>query len=138
MTLLHEIETYLKRTGMAAARFSTLAMGDPGFVMRLRKARECKERSVVRCREFMAANPNGVPKPKREAAPRLLKRKLPKRAPTKYNDGYKAPSPGFNRSHNRIDLSGVVIIDRTPCFNCGVRADIGCHHQPKSEPVRIV
>lgn len=29
-------------------------------------------------------------------------------------------------------LAGLVRIDRDPCFRCGVRADIGCVHQPAS------
>ncbi|KHA63419.1 hypothetical protein NI18_16025 [Sphingomonas sp. Ant20] len=26
------------------------------------------------------------------------------------------------------------VLDRTPCFRCGIRADLGCDHQPASAP----
>ncbi len=29
------------------------------------------------------------------------------------------------------------VLDRTPCFRCGIRADIGCDHQPASAPYII-
>ena len=29
------------------------------------------------------------------------------------------------------------VIDRTPCFRCGIRADLGCHHQPASIPYAL-
>jgi hypothetical protein len=29
------------------------------------------------------------------------------------------------------------VIDRTPCFRCGIRADIGCHHQAASIPYAL-
>jgi hypothetical protein len=39
------------------------------------------------------------------------------------------------RAERRDPLSPV--LDRTPCFRCGIRADIGCDHQAASTPYII-
>ena len=45
---------------------------------------------------------------------------------------------GFEREHFRTSARRpVVAVDRTPCFSCGTRKDLGCHHHPRSEPMEI-
>lgn len=66
MTLEHqfqaEIEAFLIRSGVLPTVLGRLALGDPGFVFRLRKGRVPSLRTVDRVRQFMAqheaANPD--------------------------------------------------------------------------------
>lgn len=60
MDILSAIEAYLKRTGMAATRFGTLAVKDGNFVGRLRRdPKGVTLRTVEKVRKFMADNPPG-------------------------------------------------------------------------------
>jgi len=54
MHLLSMIDRYLRETGMPASRFGREAMGDPGFVMSLRRGREPRNATVSRVATFMA------------------------------------------------------------------------------------
>jgi hypothetical protein len=121
MTLLAEIEQFLMVTGMPATRFGVLAFGNPAFVAEVRNGRVCREFVTARARKFMAENQDWKPKP-------------PKK---KRIDDRRSPHPGQTQVRKTEKDREAIVLDRTPCFNCGVRADIGCHHQPKSEPVRI-
>ena len=78
--LLREIQTFLRRSGMAESRFGMLAMCDPSFVASLRKGRQPGPTTLERCRAFIRAasetaeHPNGVlitPHPARSQRLRL-------------------------------------------------------------------
>ena len=125
MTILAEIESYLRRTGMAQTLFSRMAMGDGAFVQRLRKSCSVRDRTVERCRAFMAEHPDGIP-PKKKSSTKSGKTKQRELA------SKRAVNPHFNRAkRNSIDPDSLPRVYRTPCWNCGVRGDIGCEHQPK-------
>ena len=51
--LLAEIEAFLLRHSMAAARFGQLACGDMGFVLRMRRGRNVRLDTSDKVREFM-------------------------------------------------------------------------------------
>ena len=51
--LLREVEEYLRRRGVPAARFGREAMGDPRFVFDLRNGREPRPRTERRVRAFI-------------------------------------------------------------------------------------
>ncbi len=63
MTLLRQIEAYLRATGIAPARFGREAMGDPRFVFDLRKGRTPRPETEARIGAWIARRPAG-----REAA----------------------------------------------------------------------
>lgn len=52
-TLLKEIDAFLDRYGMAAAKFGEEAVSDPAFVLRLRAGRSPRIDTVDRVRQFM-------------------------------------------------------------------------------------
>lgn len=54
MELLATIERYLRESGIPASRFGRDAMGDPGFVMTLRRGREPRDRTAERVRAYIA------------------------------------------------------------------------------------
>ena len=56
MTLLQEIEAFLKATGMSATAFGIKALNDPPFVQQLRDGRDPKLSTAERCRAFMREN----------------------------------------------------------------------------------
>jgi len=49
-----EIEDFLKRTGMKQSRFGREALGDPGFVSRIRSGKDVTLGTIQKCSEFMA------------------------------------------------------------------------------------
>lgn len=51
--ILLEVERWLKRNGIAAAKFGMLALGDPGLVFNLRAGRDPSSKTVARIRAFM-------------------------------------------------------------------------------------
>jgi hypothetical protein len=53
MTLLREIEPFLRRSGMAPTRFGREAVGDPRFVFDLRRGREPRGETERRVRHFL-------------------------------------------------------------------------------------
>lgn len=54
---LAEIDTYCRAAGMAVTPFGTAAVGDPGFVTRLKKGGDVTLRVVEKVRAFMRDNP---------------------------------------------------------------------------------
>lgn len=54
MTLLREIEMFLKRTEMPVTLFGRLAVSDPRFVLDLRNGREPRAETCVKVRRFIA------------------------------------------------------------------------------------
>ena len=48
MDLQRRIEIHLRRSGMTAARFGRVVMGDPRFVFDLRKGRELRPPTAAR------------------------------------------------------------------------------------------
>lgn len=53
--LLHEVEAFLKDTGMSAGRFGELTVGDRAFVGTLRRGRDPMLRTVDRITKFIDA-----------------------------------------------------------------------------------
>ena len=53
MHLLREVEKFLRRTSVTAARFGREAMGDPRFVFDLRNGREPRHPTERRVEHFM-------------------------------------------------------------------------------------
>ncbi len=49
------VESFLKKTGMAATSYGRNALGDPGFVARLRKGARCWPETQEKCIKFMAS-----------------------------------------------------------------------------------
>ena len=54
MSLLIEIDRFLRRTRMPATKFGRLAIRDPRLVGDLRRGRQAGPRTVARVREFIA------------------------------------------------------------------------------------
>lgn len=57
MTILRQIETYLKQTGMPPTRFGRNAVRDPRLVHDLRNGREPGARMVARILRYIAGQP---------------------------------------------------------------------------------
>lgn len=55
-TLINEIETFLRCTGLSATRFGVLAAGDTKFVKTLRNGRKPRADTVLRVRDWMKRN----------------------------------------------------------------------------------
>ena len=53
MYLLREVENFLRRSNIPAARFGREAMKDPRFVFDLRNGREPRASTVARVRQFL-------------------------------------------------------------------------------------
>jgi len=53
MYLLREVEKFLRRTSVTAARFGRESMGDPRFVFDLRNGREPRPTTVHRVRAYL-------------------------------------------------------------------------------------
>ena len=51
------IADYCERTSTAPSTFGRRALGDPGFVSRLKSGGQCLPRTMDRVRAYMAANP---------------------------------------------------------------------------------
>ena len=51
--LIRDIERFLNKRNISAARFGRDAMGDPRFVFDLRKGREPRERTVRRIKAYL-------------------------------------------------------------------------------------
>lgn len=52
-TILTDVESFLKRTGLSATRFGVLAAGDTKFVKTLREGRKPREKTAAAVRAFM-------------------------------------------------------------------------------------
>lgn len=51
---LEKVNDFLDVSVMPPATFGVLAIGDPSFVLKLRKGRECREKTQERVLAFMA------------------------------------------------------------------------------------
>ena len=60
MHLLFAIEKYLRRTNTPPTRFGREAVGDPRFVLDLRRGREPRARTIERVAAYLAARDAGV------------------------------------------------------------------------------
>lgn len=65
---LAEIDTYCRETGMAVTPFGTAAVGDPGFVPRLKRGGDVTLRVVEKVRAFMRDHPATAATPERDVA----------------------------------------------------------------------
>ena len=55
MHLLRDVEKFLRRSHVSAARFGRDVMRDPRFVFDLRNGREPRNRTIVRVRAYLEA-----------------------------------------------------------------------------------
>ena len=53
MNLLHQIETYIARTGIAPSKFGRMAVGDPRFVEDLRTGRRPRSKTQARVAKYL-------------------------------------------------------------------------------------
>jgi hypothetical protein len=60
MHLLSTIEKYLRRTNTPPTRFGREAVGDPRFVLDLRRGREPRARTIRRVAAYLAAHDAGA------------------------------------------------------------------------------
>jgi hypothetical protein len=120
MTLIEEIETYLDHTGMKPTTFGKV-FGNPSFIEELRCGRKCRPTTICKVRAFMAEKPEGIA-PIRKSKPRPVERHEVVRMYRKTES-----------VRDKIDPSSLNRVHRAPCWNCGVRGDIGCEHFPKLE-----
>ncbi len=68
--LLAEIEAFLAKHKMAAAKFGQEALSDMGFVLRLRAGRDVRISTADRAREFMRTYRPSPKKGKRVVSPK--------------------------------------------------------------------
>jgi hypothetical protein len=61
MTMLVEVQRYLKRTGMPATKFGRLAINDPRLVGDLRNGRDLRPETEAKIARFITANPSPPP-----------------------------------------------------------------------------
>jgi len=54
MTMLVEVDRFLRASGMSATRFGRLAIGDPSLVRDLRRGRALRPATVARIAAFLA------------------------------------------------------------------------------------
>lgn len=112
MTILIEVDRYLRRTGMGPTMLGKLAVNDTTLVDKMRCGRQLQQRTADRVRAFMERHPDGVKMPR----PIAMRR---------------ASSPIRKQLRDRVTPAAVALpprVERTPCPNCGVRGDIGCEH----------
>lgn len=64
--LVKEIKAFLRETGMAPSTFGYKAVGDRALIITLDQGRDLKSNTIVRIRQFMAAE-RGKPRPKKAA-----------------------------------------------------------------------
>lgn len=50
---LEKVNDFLNASAIPAATFGVLAIGDPSFVLKLRKGRECREATQTRVLDFI-------------------------------------------------------------------------------------
>lgn len=55
MTLLERIERHLKQHRISATRFGRWALGDPRFVLDLRRGRNPRRRTILRLEDYLAS-----------------------------------------------------------------------------------
>lgn len=109
--LLGEMERWCRRTGTNYFRLVTAARVPPNTRAAIRqRKRRITIKLANQIRTAMRNNRQGISKEQH------MKNRLAPPPPP-------PPPP--------------VVIDRTPCRFCGVRADIGCAHQPISVPIPI-
>lgn len=109
--LLVDMERWCRRTGTNYFRLVTAARVPPNTRAAIRqRKRRITIKLANQIKTAMRKNPNGISKESH-----LRNRLAPPPPPP--------PAP--------------IVIDRTPCPFCGIRADIGCKHQPVSVPITI-
>lgn len=68
-TLLHEIESFLERTGLAASTFGHMALNDRALMHRLRAGSDVRTETADKLREFMREYVPERPKRRAEHRP---------------------------------------------------------------------
>jgi len=117
--LMIRVEHYLREHGLPAAFLSKHAVKNLSFIADVRKGCIPLHRTMDMMEKFLDENPNGVPYKGRNTEGDYI--------------GYDAI---MQKRWDAMQINALVV-DRDPCFKCGVRKDIGCKHHPKSEPVPL-
>lgn len=132
--LLDQIERYLIRTGMTAVSFGHHALDRMNFMSTLRRGSRPQPRTYQQCYAFMDKFPDG--KFAKKALEKKSESERKREIRRKALEHRKSLNPNGHVSRSVL-IGPVVVVDRTPCFMCGTRGDIGCEHYPPSEPVTI-
>lgn len=118
--LLERIETYLLINDLSASYIGAKAGLHCRYVQDLRDGVTPRHNSMDVMEAFLDANPDGVDYKPRNAAPdnavsytSLLEMSRAKESPAAF------------------------VVNRDPCFKCGVRRDIGCEHHAASAPIPL-
>jgi hypothetical protein len=117
--LLARIEDYMSTHRLPATFLSKHAVKNVNFIADMRKGCVALHRTMDMMEKFLDENPNGIAYKGRVST-----------------DDYIGYDAIMAQRFERMDANAF-IVDRDPCFQCGVRKDIGCQHHPKSEPVAL-
>jgi hypothetical protein len=117
--LLIRVEEYLIEHDIPQTQLSEEAMGHNSFIIDMRNGSTPLLSSINRMNDFLDDNPDGFFRPKPSEV----------RQPISMSE-FEA------RQRAKYDAS-VVVVRRDPCFLCGVRGDIGCSHQMRSEAIPL-
>lgn len=147
MSLLAEVEAFLRNSGIPASSFGRQAAGDPGFVWGLRRGRVPRAPMVARVRAFMtdARMFEGVaatawrqrsgrrldPRGDRIVAVRVERLRAECQGPLP-EPQLRHDQPAALEANQESSPMGPQLppaADRGPCWRCGVRGARGCAHQ---------
>lgn len=115
--LVRAVNAYLDRTGTNYNRLVTAAAVNPSIRSDVTtRDKRLTIHTADKIRSAMKQNPTGIPKEQHKRTIIRRTKERINRVKQKTREGYPAQP---------------VRVDRTPCFKCGVRKDIGCEHFPK-------
>jgi len=117
--MMVRVEHYMATHGLPATFLSKHAVNNTNFIADVRKGCVALHRTMDMMEKFLDENPNGIPYKGRVST-----------------DDYIGYDAIMQKRWDAMQINAVVV-DRDPCFKCGVRKDIGCAHHPKSEPVPL-
>lgn len=118
--LLFRAERYITTYGLPASFLSKRATGNINFISDVQAGSIPRHHSMDALEAFMDANPNGV--------------------------DYQPRVPGGKETIDYHDMMETrrmkasphaVVVNRDPCWKCGVRGDFGCEHRAAVEAVPL-
>lgn len=116
--LIRAVQSYLRKTKTNYNRLVTAAGVNPSVRTDVKKrGKRLTMKTAEKLRAAMRQNPNGIPKEQHKQTVIRRTRERLTRVKRKTQQAYPAQ---------------LVRVDRTPCFKCGIRKDIGCEHFPKA------
>ncbi len=118
--VLFKAERYISMHGIPATFLSEKATGNMSLIGDIRSGCIPRHESMDKLEAFMEANPNGVPY----------------RGPVQPRSDVVGYDEIMAIRRGKFSADALVV-DRDPCYKCGVRKDVGCKHSPKTEPVPL-